>query len=148
MVHLIMDHLAFQRNPGGFEKALEEIPKTLDNMYDDTIDRSIDKAMTLRILSIVMLAARPLSLEELRYLVAWSDADTSRPLDIKFVDDEAAFMMCCVGLLTFQNIKRYGRNEGEEIHYDGAFLFRKLVSSIHPDPSLSTFPRLYSDGIP
>ena len=68
MVRLIIDQLAAQTNAYRFERALEELPKTLDEMYDQTIARSIDKAMTLRILSIVMLAARPLSLEELRYL--------------------------------------------------------------------------------
>jgi hypothetical protein len=83
-----------------------------------------------------MLAARPLSLEELRYLVAWSAADTSMPLNIKLVDDEAAFMTRYVGLLTFRSLSRdmgYGRTKGEEIQYDGAFFIRKLVSCIHPD---------------
>ena len=150
MVRLIIDQLAAQTNTYRFERALEELPETLDEMYDQTIARSIDKAMTLRILSIVMLAARPLSLEELRYLVAWSDADTSTPLDIKLVDDEAAFMTRCVGLLTFRTLFRdmaYGWNSGDEIKYDGAFFFRKLVSSIDPNLSLSTFLRLHNERV-
>jgi hypothetical protein len=139
MVRLLMDQLASQTNASGFERALEELPKTLDDMYDQTIARSIDNAMTRRILSIVMLAARPLLLEELRYMVAWSYADTSTPLDIKLVDDETAFMTRYVGLLTFRDLsgyRRYGSNEGEQIHY-GAFFIRKLVSSIHPDLSFT-----------
>ena len=150
MVRLIMESLATKTNAHNFEVALAEIPETLDEMYLETIDRSIDEAMTLRILSIVMLAARPLSLEELRYLVAWSDTDTSTPLDIKRVDDEVAFMTRCVGLLAFQSLsgdKGCGRNKGEETHYDGAFFVRKLVSSIHPNLSLSTFLRLHNEGV-
>jgi hypothetical protein len=102
----------------GFNRALEEPPSNHDDMYDQTIACSINKAMTLRILLIVMLAAWPLLLEELQYLVPWSDADTSMPLDIKLMDDEAAFMTRCVGLLTFRSLSRdkgYGRNKGEEI---------------------------------
>jgi hypothetical protein len=101
MVQLTMDQLASQTNAYGFERALEELLKTLDDMYDQTIACSIDKAMTLCILLIVMLTAWPHLLEELQYLVAWSDTNTSTLLDIKLVDDKAVFMTHCVGLLTF-----------------------------------------------
>ncbi|KAK3692687.1 hypothetical protein B0T22DRAFT_372902 [Podospora appendiculata] len=54
----------------GFRDEIRNLPKTLDAAYDRILDKSLDQAKTKRLLQIVLVAEKPLSLQEIAVALA------------------------------------------------------------------------------
>jgi hypothetical protein len=106
-----MDHLRAQTTPNKLAAALERLPSSLDNMYEQTLDRCQNQEQVLCLLSWVLLAERPLSVDELRHAVAWR-VDATKPLDDGDLEDEESLLSLCAGLVMLRREKREKGSKG------------------------------------
>jgi hypothetical protein len=107
-----MDHLRAQKTPNNLVAALEYLPSSLDNMYKQTLDRSPNQEQALCLLSWVLLAERPLSVDELRHAVAWR-VDATELLDDGDLEDEESLLSLCAGLVMLRREKREKGSKGD-----------------------------------
>ncbi|KAJ9372842.1 hypothetical protein DTO282E5_2569 [Paecilomyces variotii] len=82
---LIFPELA--ENPGlgaaRLRRKLDRIPKTVDEAYEKILNRTTDRGKALRILQLVVAAARPLTLKEMNMALALAEVDEVGELSLE-----------------------------------------------------------------
>ncbi|KAJ7584184.1 hypothetical protein C8J56DRAFT_1167001 [Mycena floridula] len=103
---LHLDSLGNQTNALGFQRALEQLPMTLDTAYDAVIHNRIDSQSPLdrdlayRVISWVFFAWRPLNLPELQHALATPTAAKEGLIELALVADEPdVILSSCAGLV-------------------------------------------------
>ncbi|GKU10748.1 unnamed protein product, partial [Fusarium langsethiae] len=89
-VYLVFDYLKkddFKRTPNGVKSAIAILPKTINEAYEQILNKAKDDPMVRRVLSIILAASRPLTLSEMN--VAVNIDYTSQSIhDLDLEDDE------------------------------------------------------------
>ncbi|CAG9982882.1 unnamed protein product [Clonostachys byssicola] len=81
-VYLIFEHLEvedFKKTPKGIDLAIENLPNTVNEAYEQILSRSKNHRYVQKALSIILAACRPLTLSEMK--IAMEIESTSQSLD-------------------------------------------------------------------
>lgn len=127
LAHLQMDSLVKKDNVEAVRKALSSLPKSLDSIYDEAIqrirqdDHNVERAE--QILAWLTYASRPLSLTAIRHALAVGDGD--KKFNEKAMPDEETLVSICAGLVSI---------EGESkiiqlVHYTTQEYLRRLETT-------------------
>jgi hypothetical protein len=97
-----MDSLVVKHKPGAVRRALENLPKELDDIYDEVMDRikqqnEADKDLATQVLSWITYSLRPLSIKELQHALAVMPETTH--LDPDDIINEELLTEVCAGLV-------------------------------------------------
>jgi len=87
-------------------KALENLPKGIDDTYDEAMERierqdEGRKEIAKRVLSWITYAIRPLSVDELQHALAVDDDATE--MDPEAIIDDEILVSVCAGLVVVDN---------------------------------------------
>jgi ankyrin repeat protein len=101
-----MDSLGREDTGKGVRKALQELPEEIDGTYENAMTRIQNqdgrKAQRAeQVLSWICFAARPMTVDELRYALAVEVGDTQ--IDEEAVPDGNHLVSVCAGLVTIDN---------------------------------------------
>jgi hypothetical protein len=104
-----MDSLVEKLNIREVRKALEELPKGVDDTYDEVMARIQRQDMphaqlAEQVLAWITHAFRPLSVEELQHALA-TELETTR-LDPEAIIDEEILTSVCAGLVVIDDKRR------------------------------------------
>ncbi|RFN44913.1 ankyrin repeat domain-containing protein [Fusarium flagelliforme] len=91
-VYLVFDYLAqgsFKKTPSGIMSAIESLPKSVNEAYEQILNRSNEDPMVRKVLCIILAASRPLTISEMNAAVNVDDAVTS--LDDLDLEDDLDF---------------------------------------------------------
>ena len=104
-VELYLLALAKKQNKRDPLRALESLPRDLDGIYQDTMDRIStqdpdDVALAYRILSWLSYSPQPMTVEELQHALA-IEPDTES-FDFDMIIDESLLVSVCGGLVTIE----------------------------------------------
>jgi hypothetical protein len=96
-----MDAVVEKHNATEVRKVLENLPKGVDETYDEVMERierqnEADRALAKRVLSWVTHACRPLNVDELQHALAVVDGAI---LDHESITDEEILTSVCAGLV-------------------------------------------------
>lgn len=107
---LYMDALKNASNVGTFKKVLRKFPADFSQVYEQAMKRIVaqskdaDRVRGIRVLGLIALARRPLSLKELQHAVAVLSNDLDDDDDIsEFVDEPKHILGSTAGLIIFEN---------------------------------------------
>ena len=132
LAHLYVDLLASARTKRGVRKALETLPEGTDDTYAEAWDRICAQKtqhadIGRKVLSWIICASRPLSVQELRYGLAIEQGDTQLvPDGLLDVDDLTSF---CAGLVVIDE----QRNQMRLVHLTTNEYFAKRKGSLLPE---------------
>jgi hypothetical protein len=101
-----MDALIQKHNITEVRKALKNLPKDVDETYDEAMERieqqnEADEALAKRVLCWVTHARRPLTVSELQHALAIVNGTTA--LDLDNITDEEILNSICAGLLVIND---------------------------------------------
>jgi hypothetical protein len=107
-----MNTLVSKSNPGAVRNALEHLPSAMNATYDEAMERIAgqgedDRQLAERVLSWIVYAFRPLSIEELQH--ALSVHPNMHDIDSDVVEDETIFISVCAGLVIIDEESRLAR---------------------------------------
>ncbi|KAL3599795.1 hypothetical protein FPOAC2_04023 [Fusarium poae] len=91
-VYLVFDYLKkddFKRTPNGVKSAIAILPKTINEAYEQILNKTKDDPMVRRVLSIILAASRPLTLSEMK--IAVEIEDKSKSFDDLDLEDNKSF---------------------------------------------------------
>jgi hypothetical protein len=96
-----MDAVVEKHNATAVRKVLENLPKEVDETYDEVMERieqqnEADRTLAKRVLSWVTHACRPLDVDELQHALAIVDGTI---LDHESITDEEILTSVCAGLV-------------------------------------------------
>jgi hypothetical protein len=102
LARLHMDSLVAKHNLTAVRKALEILPKEMDDTYDEAMERierqnEDDKELAKQVFSWITYAHRPLSVKELQYGLAVMPEMTD--MDPDAIIDEEILTSVCAGLV-------------------------------------------------
>lgn len=102
MARLLMDSIRSKMTRRALQKALDDLPKTLHDTYDDALDRikkqnEDERDLAERILSWLSYSFRPLTLMEIRHALAVTLGEES--FDESNMPDEEDLPSVCAGLI-------------------------------------------------
>ena len=88
-VYLVFDYLetGFKKTTKGIESAIENLPESVNQAYEQILHKSRDNPMVWKVLSIVLAARRPLTVTEMNVAVNLDDQSES-PLSLHELDLE------------------------------------------------------------
>ena len=117
---LQIESLSSQISIRGVRCALERLPTDLFTMYDQTIERIREQSkenaeLGLKVLSFMFVAARPLSVGELRHALAIRAGDAT--LDIESLVDSEILLSVTAGLVTICDGGAYKDDFFEFVHH-------------------------------
>lgn len=103
MAELNMNSLAIQDNVRDIRRAIQDLPRELDEIYDKAMDRigSQDAQKSKRgrqVLSWIIYAVRPVTVSEIQHALAVEPEDTD--LDEDALPDRDVLVSACAGLVT------------------------------------------------
>lgn len=132
LAQLHMDSLASKNTTKAVRKALETMPTTLDDTYDDAVKRiedqiEEDRELALRVLSWVSYASRPLKVDELRQALAVEPEETE--FDHENMPDQDILVSVCAGLVTSDQASGLIRL----VHYTAQEYFERYRSGLLPN---------------
>jgi hypothetical protein len=107
-----MDALIQKHNVTEVRGALENLPKDVDETYNETVERieqqnEPDKALAKRVLSWVTHTCRPLTVCELQHALAVVDGTTA--LNPENITDEEILTSVCAGLVVIDEKRKIVR---------------------------------------
>ncbi|EPE30107.1 Ankyrin repeat-containing protein [Glarea lozoyensis ATCC 20868] len=131
LAQLHMDSLGREDTGKGVRKALQELPEQIDGTYEKAMARiknqdSRKAERAAQVLSWICYAARPITVDELRYALAVEIGDTR--VDEEAVPDGNHLVSLCAGLLTIDhdsNIIRF-------VHYTTQEYFERIKKERYP----------------
>ncbi|CAG7566001.1 unnamed protein product [Fusarium equiseti] len=91
-VYLVFDYLAegsFKKTPRGIMSAIESLPQSVNEAYEQILNRTNEDPMVRKVLCIILAASRPLTISEMNAAVNVDDAVTS--LDDLDLEDDLDF---------------------------------------------------------
>ena len=102
LVKLHMDSLVSKNNRKAIRIALENLPKSIEATYDETMQRieaqnQEDRELADKVLSWISYALRPLSITELQHALAVDEYSTKTELDA--LPDQEILISVCAGLV-------------------------------------------------
>jgi GPI inositol-deacylase, winged helix domain len=102
LARLHMDSLVGKHTPAAVRRALENLPKEVDDTYDEAIERikrqnQDDRELAEQVFSWITYARRPLSAKELQHALAVVPATTH--IDPDAIIDEEILTSVCAGLV-------------------------------------------------
>ena len=105
MAKLLMDSLVTKMTRKALQEAISELPKTLNDTYDDALSRiskqnEDEKELAERILSWISYAFRPLNVTELRHALAVIPGEDH--FDEANMPDEEDLPTVCAGLISIE----------------------------------------------
>ena len=108
-VELYLSALGKKQNKRDLRKALETLPKDLDNIYRETFQRisaqaQDDVELATRVLAWLSYSRRPMIVEELQHALA-VEPDT-KMLDWDNIIEESVLVSVCGGLVTIEDESR------------------------------------------
>jgi hypothetical protein len=109
LARLHMDSLAATISPLGLLEALKSLPKEVDAIYDQIMERiqgqvEVDRTLAERVLAWIVCAHRQLSIEELQHALAVSPVMTK--MDPYALVDEMILTSVCAGLVVVDEQSR------------------------------------------
>ncbi|KAI9783263.1 MAG: hypothetical protein M1839_004103 [Geoglossum umbratile] len=100
---LYVESLASKTNLRAVKKTLRELPATLDDNYDEAMERikqQPTKMLAMRALSWIVYAVRPLQLEEVLHAVAVDDLEPDdRSISEEILTPQSVVVNACAGLI-------------------------------------------------
>lgn len=111
-VHLVFEYLdreGFKKTTSGLDSAINTLPKSVSDAYEQILRKSKDRSVVQRVLSIILAASRPLSVSELNTAMNVSyDSKSIESLDLEEEDDFRARLRDWCGLfISIHNNKVY-----------------------------------------
>ncbi|OCK89794.1 uncharacterized protein K441DRAFT_699583 [Cenococcum geophilum 1.58] len=100
---LYVESLASKTNLRAVKKALRELPATLDDNYNETMERikqQPTKILAMRALSWIVYAVRPLQLEEVLHAIAVDDLEPDdRSISEEILTPQSVIVNACAGMV-------------------------------------------------
>jgi hypothetical protein len=132
LAQLHMDALVKKHNIKALKLALVNLPESLDNMYDEVLERiasqdTEDVDLAMRVLCWITHAFRPLSLQELQHALAVTAGDTE--LDEDALTDVDLLIDVCAGIVTIDQASNVIRL----VHYTTQEYFTRVRKVRFPD---------------
>jgi ankyrin repeat protein len=126
-----MDSLAKKHNRRDIRKALESLPKALDDIYDEAMRRvssqdEEDAKLAKRVLAWIFYAFRPLTIIEVQHALAVEPGNVS--FDGDALPDEDVLVSVCAGLVTIDQESNIIRL----VHYTTQEYFERTQTSSFP----------------
>ncbi|KAH0543788.1 hypothetical protein FGG08_001970 [Glutinoglossum americanum] len=136
LAQLHMDSLASKRNRREVRKALENLPKELDDTYKEAMQRiesqdEGDVKLAEGVLSWISFALRPLTIRELQHALAVELEDTD--IDEEALSDEEILVSVCAGLVTVDQESNIIRL----VHYTTQEFFERIRVARFPGAQIS-----------
>jgi ankyrin repeat protein len=136
LAQLHMDSLAKKKSRREVRKALEKLPKELDDTYEEAMQRiesqdEDDVKLAEGVLSWISFALRPLTIGELQHALAVEPEDTD--IDEEALADEDILISVCAGLVTIDQESNIIRL----VHYTTQEYFERIRAARFPDAQAS-----------
>lgn len=93
-VYLVFDYLNsfhFKRTPMGMASAFQTLPKSVDQAYEQILNKSKDRSVVQKILAIILAANRPLTLSEMS--IAMEVDESTKSIDELDLEQEHDFKL-------------------------------------------------------
>lgn len=132
LAQLHVDSLAKKHNRSAVRTALQDLPKELDDTYDEAMKRIDnqdieDVELAKQVLSWISYAKRPLTIIELQHALAIVPG--ARDLDDDAFTDKELLLSVCGGIVTIENESNIIRL----VHYTTQEFFEQRRDCLFPD---------------
>jgi hypothetical protein len=136
LAQLQRDSLAKKHNRRDIRKALENLPKELNDIYDEAMQRissqdEDDARLAERVLYWISYALRPLTVIEVQHAIAAESGDED--FDEDALPDEDVLVSVCAGLVTIDQQSKIIRL----VHYTTQEYFERIRITRFPDAQTS-----------
>ncbi|KAH0536545.1 hypothetical protein FGG08_006595 [Glutinoglossum americanum] len=136
LAQLDMDSLANKQNRREIRRAIDNLPKGLDDTYDDAMQRiesqvEDDAKLANRVLSWISFAFRSLTIMEIQHALAIEPEDAD--IDVEALPDEDLLVSVCAGLVTIDQKSSVVRL----VHYTTQEYFRRVRATRFPYAQIS-----------
>ncbi|CAG1999053.1 unnamed protein product [Fusarium graminearum] len=143
-VHLVFDYLQkhdFKKTLKGIESAVETLPTSVNEAYEQILNNAKNDPMILKVLSIILAASRPLTLSEMN--VAVNVNNKSRSIDDLDLEDEGDFkahLRSCCGLFVsvHQGSIYFLHQTAREFLLADSATHRTVASELHWNHSITS----------
>ncbi|GKU11969.1 unnamed protein product [Fusarium langsethiae] len=142
-VYLVFDYLQgpdIKNTPKGIDSAIKTLPTSVNEAYEKILNKAADKKFTLKVLSIILAASRPLTLSEMN--VAYNIDDKCQSIHDLDLEDDEDFKMrlrssCGLFISIHQESIYFIHQTAREFLADSASS-KTLSSQLHWHPTITT----------